>query len=193
MSECRPNCSAGDGVDDESAAGDTSGEAANIYGGRGGSCSSGIIKSLDELILDQKQVVERAAGSEPQDAIAREELSRQHACVKCSERSRCYPTDAGYAYVADRLVALSGTCAPVVFTPHGQWRFDEACRVVGGTVTSRMSENASEHGQRVRNLVCESGRVNGNRRPSPVVARRKRRDVSYWKSPGSNSVLSKAS
>lgn len=103
-----------------------------VYGGRGGSSSLGIIKSFDELFLDQGKVVALADGMAKDDPAAAERLAGEHACVKCPERERCYPRGDGYAYAADRLVALSAANAPSVFSPMGQWRFDETARVMGG-------------------------------------------------------------
>jgi hypothetical protein len=100
----------------------------NVYAGRGGSCSLGVIKSLDELLLDQGRVVGPADEASHDDRAT----AGEHACVECPEHQRCYPPGDGYVYAADRLVTLSAADAPVVFRPLGAWRFDEAARMVGG-------------------------------------------------------------
>ena len=104
----------------------------SIYGGRGGSCSLGIIKSLDELITDQGRIVASVQEIEADDPPAAARLAEQHACVACSERERCYPKDDGYAYASDRLVPISAAAAPLLLRPFGAWRFDEVARVQGG-------------------------------------------------------------
>lgn len=117
----------------------------NIYAGRGGSCSLGIIKSLDELILDQGRVVELAAEMQTSDPQAAANLALRHACVACPERERCYPKAGGYAYAADRLVPISAAAAPVILRPYGAWRFDEAARVLGGlSLRDSLAERQAE-------------------------------------------------
>ena len=122
---------------------------ANVYGGRGGSCKLGIIKSLDELVMDQGRVVALADAMRANDAEAAAQLVAQHACVACPERERCYPRDDGYAYAADRLTPISAAAAPVVLRPYGAWGFDEATRAMGGLALgdalNRGDESSNEY------------------------------------------------
>jgi len=103
-----------------------------IYGGRGGSSRLGAIASLEQLLLDQGKVVALAAELERKDPVAVARLAGDHGCVKCPERERCYPKGDGYAYAVDRLVTISAVDAPLIFSPLGEWRFDEASRMIGG-------------------------------------------------------------
>lgn len=107
-----------------------------FYGGGGGTSTNGRIASLEQLMLDQGKVVALAAKVGKKDPRAGERLTREHACVECPECERCYPAGDGYAYAADRLVAISAAEAPLVFSPLGEWRLDEASRVVGGLLPS---------------------------------------------------------
>lgn len=91
-----------------------------------------VIAALDDLIREQRDVVTRAEKLRKRDRVAAARLAEEHACVSCDERQRCYPEDDGYAYFADRLVAISSANAPLIIAPLGEWRFDEACRIVGG-------------------------------------------------------------
>lgn len=108
------------------------GRSPGIYGGGGGSSSAGVITSLEELLRDQGKVVALAAEVGKKDPVAAHRLADEHACVECPERGRCYPAGSEYAYVADRLVAISAAEAPLVFSPLGEWRFDDASWVIGG-------------------------------------------------------------
>ena len=104
----------------------------NVYASRGGSSSLGVIKSLDELYLDQGRVVGSAPEAERGASTETEWPESEHACVECPERQRCYPPGEEYVYVVDRLVAVSAAETPVLFRPLGAWRFDEASGVIGG-------------------------------------------------------------
>jgi hypothetical protein len=106
--------------------------ASAIYGGGGGRSPLGPTASLEQLLLDQGRVVALAAERERTDPVATARLAGEHTCIKCSERERCYPKGGGYAYVVDRLVAISAVDAPLVFSPLGEWRLDDASRVIGG-------------------------------------------------------------
>ena len=103
-----------------------------VYGGAGGDSALGAVAALEQLLLDQGKVVARAVELEKNDPAAAARLAVEHGCVTCPERERCYPQDDGYAYVADRLVAISAVAGPLVFGPLGEWRFDQASRIIGG-------------------------------------------------------------
>ena len=117
------------------------GQSPAIYGGQGGNCAAGAIASLEALTLGQGQVAEHAEKLAKRDRLAAEYLVNHHACSGCPERERCYPIDDGYAYAADRLVAISAAAASVIVSPLGEWRFDEACRVIGGLAPSACLES----------------------------------------------------
>jgi len=108
------------------------GRSVAIYGGSGGSCALGEVKPLDQLIVDQGQVTQRAAELAKGDPVASERLATEHACCKCPERKRCYPTGEGYAYALDRLAVISAARVPLVALPLGEWRLDEAASFIGG-------------------------------------------------------------
>jgi len=103
-----------------------------IYGGSGGSCALGDVRSLDQLTLDQGGVVRRVAELAESDPVVGERLATEHACCKCPERERCYPAGDGYAYAADRLAVISAARVPLVALPLGEWRLDEATAFIGG-------------------------------------------------------------
>ncbi len=114
----------------------TGNRAPAIYGGGGGQNALGTIASLERLLPDQGKVVALAAELERRDPVAAERLANEHACIRCPERERCYPKGKGHAYAEDRLVAISAVEAPLVFSPLGEWRLDEASRVIGGLPAS---------------------------------------------------------
>ena len=118
------------------------GQPPAIFGGKGGSCAAGVIASLEELMLGQGRVAEHAEKLAKRDRVAADYLIHDHACSGCPERERCYPTADGYAYATDRLVALSAAAAPLIISPLGEWRLDEACRVIGGLAPTAGLESA---------------------------------------------------
>lgn len=105
------------------------GQTPRLYGGRGGPCALGQIEPLERLILDQGELVRRAP--DITDADLAQSLAREHACVNCDERRRCYPDGDGYAYVNDRLVPVSVCETPVILLPLGEWRLAEAGAMIG--------------------------------------------------------------
>jgi len=116
----------------ESAAAAATNRTPTIYGGRGGACAVGVVLPLEQLLPDQGKVVEFAAELEQRDVLAAERLAREHACVRCPERERCYPKGGGHAYATDRLVAVSAVEGPLLFRPLGEWRWAEASAIIGG-------------------------------------------------------------
>lgn len=113
---------------------------ARLYGGVGGRAGQCEIAPLDELILGQGQVAARAATLRESDPAAAAALDREHACVPCAERARCYPEGGGYAYAADRLTFIGVTEAPLVVLPLGEWRLSEAARIIGGVPPAELAE-----------------------------------------------------
>lgn len=111
------------------------GQKATIYGGVGESCPLGRIEPLGQLLLDQGHVVRRAVKLAKSDPVAANKLAAQHACCACPERKRCYPEDSGYAYALDRLVVINTADLPLVVLPLGEWRLDEAARMMGGVAS----------------------------------------------------------
>jgi hypothetical protein len=66
------------------------------------------------------------------DPLAAKRIASKHACCKCPERKRCYPTGDGYAYALDRLAVISAARVPLLAVPLGEWRLDEAASFIGG-------------------------------------------------------------
>ncbi|MEP0847955.1 MAG: hypothetical protein HRF50_14185 [Phycisphaerae bacterium] len=115
------------------------GAAAQLYGGSGATCSLGKIESLEQLVLDQGGVAHHGETLRASDPAAAAALALAHACVACSERPRCYPEGGGYAYAVDRLTPLSVNAAPPLIRPYGEWRLQEAARIVGGVPPSEIA------------------------------------------------------
>lgn len=109
-----------------------------IYGGRAGHSAVGSVSSFEQLILDQGEVVKRAAALQSRDAQSFARLAAAHPCCTCSERTRCYPGGAGYSYAADRLVVVNAGAAPLVVLPWGEWQLDETYAMLGGRPPSEL-------------------------------------------------------
>lgn len=142
----------------------------NVYASRGGSSSLGVIKSFDELYVDQGRVLESAAEAERDASTTAVSPGGAHACVACAERSRCYPQGEEYAYVADRLVALSGAEGPVVFRPLSAWRFDDASSVMGGLPPTECFANRERADNEFEAWVVEQARAMETAGPARLLA-----------------------
>lgn len=101
------------------------------YAFRAGDSALGPVEGFDRLILDQGAVALGAARLAETDPQAAEALASAHACVRCPERSRCYPAG-GYAYVQDRLTVVHAAQAPLRIAPLAEWRLAEAAAFLGG-------------------------------------------------------------
>ncbi len=55
-----------------------------------------------------------------------------HLCVRCEERTRCYPADDGYAYAADRLLLVNAQTRLDAVRPLGEWQLTEAADWIAG-------------------------------------------------------------
>jgi hypothetical protein len=148
-------------------------EAAAVYCGGGGRVGRTVTQPLDQLLLDQVLAVRRCEALEQSDPLAANHLAHDHPCCRCAERQRCYPDGDDYAYVADRLVAVSGGETPVVVRPLGEWRLDEAAAILGrrkpADVVAKDEQNAfaawraarAQQMQRVGPALLLSGETDG--------------------------------
>lgn len=109
-----------------------------IYSGRAGHSAAGRVDSFEQLILDQGEVVRRAAALQSGDAQSFARLAAAHPCCACSERTRCYPQGPGYSYAADRLTVVNAGVVPLVVLPWGEWRLDETYAMLGGQPTAEV-------------------------------------------------------
>ncbi|MFQ5807811.1 MAG: hypothetical protein ACE5I3_15295, partial [Phycisphaerae bacterium] len=141
-----------------------------IYGGGGGTNASGTIASLEQLLLDQGKVVAAAAELKRRDPVAGARLAAEHTCIECPERPRCYPKDDGHAYAADRLVAISAVEAPLVFSPLGEWRLDDASRMVGGLSPSECLARQTRNDNEFEAWRAARGRAIESAGPSRLLA-----------------------
>lgn len=118
------------------------GRAPRIYGGRGGSCAAGPVAPLEQLVLDQGEVVKRAEWLHERDAAAYQALAAAHTCCTCSERTRCFPSDSGYRYAADRLVVIHALETPLRAEPFGEFRWADAAAFAGGARPTELMHRA---------------------------------------------------
>ncbi|TWT44615.1 hypothetical protein RAS1_10300 [Phycisphaerae bacterium RAS1] len=107
-----------------------------IYAFRSGDSTCGPTEGFERLILDQGGVALGAARLAEADPQAADALAAAHACVRCSERPRCYPAG-GYAYVQDRLTVVHAAEAPLRVAPLAEWRLSEAAAFVGGAAMQK--------------------------------------------------------
>lgn len=119
-----------------------------IYGPRAGVCELGKVRSFEQMIADQGQVVRLAPRLAEQDPQAHRRLLTRHTCCTCPEQHRCYPTEEGqYAFAGDRLVVVHAAETPLMLWPLGLWRLDEAARLLGGQPAAEVLESAqNSHG-----------------------------------------------
>ncbi len=119
------------------------GHAPAIYAARAGHSAAGSVASFEQLILDQGEVVRRAAALQSRDALSFARLAAAHPCCTCPERTRCYPEGAGYSYAADRLAVVSAGVIPLVVLPWGEWGLEETSAMLGGQPPAQVVQAAS--------------------------------------------------
>ena len=142
--------------------GPADGTPVSIYGGAGGATAVGEAQSLEQLILDQGKVVEKATLLARDDPVAANRLALEHTCCACPERKRCFPAGGGYAYALDRLVVVNAAETPVTALPLGEWRLGEVAKIIGGAGPRAVLEQESaasnefEHWRRERAREVET-------------------------------------
>jgi hypothetical protein len=99
------------------------------------------------MILDQGKVAALYGELASRNPLAAQSLAQQHTCCTCPERERCFPSGDGYAYASDRLVTVGALDAPLVVLPLGEWRLDQAARIVGGSLASEVAADATRQNE----------------------------------------------
>lgn len=127
--------------------GPATGRDVSIYGSRGGRSALGVVLPFEQMILDQGKVAARHAELASRDPAAAATLAQEHTCCTCPERPRCYPGGDNYAYAADRLVTVGALDAPAIVRPLGEWRLNQAARIIGGSLASEASADATRENE----------------------------------------------
>ncbi len=117
-------------------------DGAALYAFREAETPFGQTASLETLMVDQGRLRERVVALRTEDPLHSARVAEAHACVACPEHDRCYPGDDGYAYVTDRLTPITIACTPTVTRPFGEWRLEEAARIIGGSAASAVAESS---------------------------------------------------
>ncbi len=104
-----------------------------IFGGQGGASELGDVQSLEELIKAQGAVAVRAAELAESEPLLFDELLREHPCCTRDERELTRLSSGGYDFVLERLALISTGEMDVQPLPLGEFRLDEASRMIGRT------------------------------------------------------------